>query len=193
MVQPVVVLLCVPLSVGAQSLTYNSSWGFRTESERSSELSRLDLELRKQGGFYDSFETNILYDGNTFVTYDCTGSNANSKANDSVNSQDAKTSSPNTGSELELETSALGNASDNLATDYGVNTASQDASGNISSDMALSLQNDTGVLNASGGSSEQKSNLAQTNDGAVTSSAESGTGCNFYTPRPDQRKAGLKE
>ena len=185
--------ICGPVMAGAQSLTYNSSWGFQTPSERATKMSRVDLELRKKGGFYDSFETNILYDGNTFVTYDCVGSNADARANDSINSQDSQTSSPSTGAHLDLATSSLGNASDALSTSKAQNTNTQDASGTISSNTSLDLKNNTGVLNAGGGKSEQTTSLVQQNDGTVTSAAEGGVGCNFFTPRPDAVSAGLKE
>src|SRR6056297_613429 len=180
-------LLAIPAH--AQQLTYNSSWSFQTSSERSTKLSRVDLELRKKGGFYDSFETNILYDGNTFLTYDCVGSNARSSANDSVNSQDASTSSPSTGSELELSTSALGNSSDAQASAEAQNAVSQESSGANTSEAAVDLTNNTGVLNAGGGTSEQTSSLAQSNEGAVSSSATSGVGCNFYTPQQSAAEA----
>jgi len=185
--------VCSPVWAGAQTLTYNSSWGFQTPSDRATKMSRVDLELRKKGGFYDSFETNILYDGNTFVTYDCVGSNSEARANESVNSQSSQTSSPSTGADLDVSTSALGNASDALVTSKAKSTNTQDASGAISSDTSLNLKNNTGVLNAGGGKSEQTTSLVQQNEGTVTSSAEGGVGCNFFTPRPDSVSVGQKE
>lgn len=166
----------------AQSLTYNSAWGFQSPSARNTKLSRLDLELRKQAGFFNDYETNIFYDGNTFNTFDCVGSNARSVANDSVNSQDAATSSPSTGSELDLRSSAVGNSSEVEMAGVAQNTTSQEASGANTSQTSLDLVNNTGVLNAGGGTSEQTASVVQSNEGSVSSSATDGVGCNFYTP-----------
>lgn len=172
----------IPAHVAADTLMFNASWGFDSPGNRSARANALDLELRKKGGFYDSFQTNILYDGNTFITYDCTGSNARATGTDSVTSSDARTSSPSTGSELAIDATSRGNESDIRSSNgHGSNATDQINEGEVRSDVNSSFTNTTGPLNASGGVTNQTSRTTQSNSGAVTATSEGGVGCNFFT------------
>jgi hypothetical protein len=166
----------------ADSLMYNATWGFDSPGNRSARANALDLELRKKGGFYDTFQTNILYDGNTFITYDCTGSNARATGAESVTSSDARTSSPSTGSELALDATSRGNDSDITSGDGdGANANEQSNTGEVRADIVSNFTNTTGPLNASHGVTNQTSRTTQTNSGAVNAQSEGGVGCNFFT------------
>ena len=176
----VCIFVLTPSFVLGESLTYNSSWGFRSPNELSVNISRLDLEERKAGGFYNSFKSETNYEGNSFVTYDCTGSSALNRANESVTSVSAQTSSPSTGSQLELDSIATGNDQQSGVFDGGDIAADQEASGTVTSNTDLILTNETGVINAGGGTSTQDSDTSQSNSGNLSASAETGVGCNFY-------------
>jgi hypothetical protein len=168
------------LPASADSLMYNASWGFENSASRSARLNSLDLELRKKGGFYDSFVTNITYDGNTFITYDCTGANARSVGTDSVISSEANTSSPRTGSELVIDAQARGNQLESEGIDGGRLVNDQSITGEIRSDVISNFTNTSGPLNASGGTTTQNSHTSQSNSGTITARAEGGVGCNFF-------------
>ena len=187
--EPRLKLVCIfalmPSLVLADGLTYNHSWGFRSPNELSTRISRLDLEERKAGGFYGSFQSETNYEGNSFVTYDCTGSSALNRANESVTSVSAQTSSPSTGSQLELDSIATGNDQQSGVFDGGDIAADQEASGAVTSNSDLFLTNETGVINAGGGTNMQDSDTSQSNSGNLSASAETGVGCNFYREAVD--------
>jgi len=123
------IFILLPSFLLGQGLTYNSSWGFQTPNDLSTSISRLDLEERKKGGFYDGFQTETNYDGNTFLTYDCTGSSATNRANESVTSVSAQTSSPTTGSEVKLGSEATGNDQQSSVLNKGAIDGAQEATG----------------------------------------------------------------
>jgi len=186
------IFILLPSFLLGQGLTYNSSWGFQTPNDLSTSISRLDLEERKKGGFYDGFQTETNYDGNTFLTYDCTGSSATNRANESVTSVSAQTSSPTTGSEVKLGSEATGNDQQSSVLNKGAIDGAQEATGDVESETNLNLTTETGVINAGGGSNKQDSETGQANSGNLMASAETGVGCNFFN-RPSYSDAQVPE
>lgn len=154
--------VCAPVAAYSQSLTYKSSGNSQSPSDGISKLSRLDLEVRKQRGFYHSFETNSFYDGNAVITYDSARSTAQSTARNSGNSQDAKTSSPSTGAVLDIATSDPEDFSAKLSGDSAETITIQDISGKILTDIGLTPQENSGVLLPLEGCSDQTPSLVQT-------------------------------
>ena len=175
-------------SAVANGFGENRPWQFADPSDRNARAATLDLIERKQGGFYDGFDTN-----NFNENFNCTGSAPNALANQNTQVADATTSSPDTGSTANTDSSATGNQSEhyasnspNAATGAPLNGPArqnnQANSGQVNSAASSSVDNTVGDIDASGGQSNQALNSDQANSGTVTASADGGVGCNFYGP-----------
>lgn len=176
----IVIIAVSPVNYAtAQTLTNNRSWTFQSPDDLSVRQNRLDLEERKKGGYFDSFQTVNKYKDNIFNSYNCTGSNASNRANEAVTTVEATTGSPSTGSQIESGAGSTANENSSLGLKSGPLNGSQDTSGDISSSMALNLANDTKTITTDGASNSQSSQNEQLNSGSLTATSSAGLGCNF--------------
>lgn len=179
-----------PQMAASERLTFNHSWGFDTPAQRNTKLAALDIEERKRGGYFQGFGTTIIYEGNTFITYDCTGSQATSTGNEALTTQDGTASSPSTGSQLETDTNSAGNESNTQQGSHlnGSSNTQQENTGSQTASTNAQLTNTLGALNASGGTTNQDAATNQDNSGTITANASGGTGCNFFETTKPQDK-----
>lgn len=203
-------------SLHANGFGENVPWQFNTANDRIAKTSTADLIERKKGGYYDSFQINNTYNTNNIT--DINGDQINcfqqavTTGNDGTQFADGTASSPATGSQGDIGSSAVGNesysdvsgsrrASNNQ---YGLDSstlsnstvdnpsqADQQASirqDNLNSQQTSSVSDSNissrvGSVDASGGRTSQALNSSQSNqDSHLQASITGSTGCSFVRP-----------
>lgn len=211
---PIVHMMCASLaalallssSVQANGFGENAPWQFNTANDRIAKSNTADLIERKQGGFYDSFQVNN-YTTNTSTT-DIHGDQINcfqqatTTGNSGSQVADGTTSSPTTGSQGDIGSSAVGNENysnikgsrDASSSQYDLDASNQaDQQASISQDNLDSQQTSTvsnsaisssvGTVYASGGRTDQALNSSQTvRDSHLQATITDSTGCSFVRP-----------
>ncbi len=172
-------------------------WQFETPAAKNSKAVILDIIERKQGGYYDSFQT--TYNVTNHVTnnthidrqYNC-GISATATGSASDNSQQAAVSSPVTTNTSGNSADATGNSSSTDIQDHGVLGALGHGAGASSSDTDQSntgdvfagvkgspSQSSSGRIYADDGHSSQALNVDQTNTGNQTAKIWDSSACAF--------------
>lgn len=115
--------------VQANGFGENTPWQFNTANDRIAKTSTADLIERKQGGYYDSFQVNNTY--NTSNITDINGDQINcfqqaiTTGNDGTQFADGASSSPTTGSQGDIGSSAVGNESYSDVSDSSRDSSNQ--------------------------------------------------------------------
>lgn len=109
--------VCIaPLNVNANGQFENRAWQFDTASQKSVKAGILDIQEKKEGGFYDGFDSTI---NNSFTTnifgdqINC-DVRASTLGNTGTNVLDSRAGSP-VGSSDAFDTDSRGNTSDTIA------------------------------------------------------------------------------
>lgn len=193
-------------SAQANGFGENTPWQFSTANDRIARANTVDLIERKKGGYYDSFQVNNTY--NITNTTDINGDQINcyqqatTTGNSGSQLADGTSSSPTTGSQGDIGSSAVGNESVSDISGTRSATSSQynlDASGqadqqasvnqdNLNSRQTSTVSNSNisssvGAVYASGGRTDQVLNSSQTvRDSHLQASITGSTGCSFVRP-----------
>ncbi|MDB5860450.1 MAG: hypothetical protein JWQ76_4139 [Ramlibacter sp.] len=135
-------LLAATAASWANGIGDNSSWQFRTATDKAVQNATLDMTERKRGGYYQSFQTiNTTYIGRQ---YNCAVS-ATSAGNGGSNGMTANTSSPgvnNTGS------TAASSGANSATNGMGYGDVSGLASLSPSAGQLANTQSNGGAVNA---------------------------------------------
>lgn len=170
----------------ANGLLENRPWQFQTTADKANKSVVLDLIERKQGGYYDGFNT--YYETNIGTQVNCSN-NASATANVADSSQ----AGPNTEDDSAPNISADGTAnSDTTATDALGNAAGGGTVGADSTNVTGSQSNsgainagvdnssiDSGFGNVTNGNTDQDFLNNQNNTGDQTAGVDTSTACNF--------------
>lgn len=174
----IVTCLCLLASQAlANGFGESSSWQFSTEGEQNANLAATDLIERKEGGFYDGFNT-VVY--STTVTNIGSQVNCNNVAsivgNEASNSQ-AGNSISNALDGL-VTADATGNSSMQQGADSGSNGGTQTNDGTLNSSVTGSDVT-LGVGASSNGGSANEILNSQENSGTQTAGVDSSTACDM--------------
>lgn len=164
-----------PLNASANGYLESRPWQFATPSERQTNAFVADMIARRQGGYYDGFQTNVSNVTNIGTQVNCNNV-ADATANRATNSQVAN--SPQVQLASNFNSSAAGNTSTTPMNGPGSSASDQSNTGAIGSSISGSDGSArSGAIRT--GNSDQHLGNHQENSGNQSAQINDSTACDF--------------